>query len=79
MDTKLNQYCSDKLDATSEKREANSCVALGAGVGALGIGAALITGAICPLCYVIAPGLIGAGLLKRRNITKKEKKRGSNE
>lgn len=64
---------------TSEKREANHCMALGAGVGALGVGAALATGAVCPICFIVAPGIVGAGILKRWYINKAEKERGSNE
>ena len=39
---------------TSEKREANHCMALGTGVGALGVGAALATGAVCRICFIVA-------------------------
>ena len=63
----------------TEKREANTCVALGAGVGALGISAALVTGAVCPICIFVAPGLIGAGLFKRWNIKKTKKERDPND
>jgi hypothetical protein len=47
--------------------EGNQCIALGLGVGGLGAAAALAIGATCPLCLVIAPGLVGAGFLKRRS------------
>lgn len=80
METKSKHCCTEqKLGVTSEKREANTCVALGAGVGALGIGAALVTGAVCPICFIVAPGIIGAGVLKHWNIRKQEKRRDSNE
>lgn len=48
-------------------REANQCIGVGLGVGGLGAGAALALGATCPLCLVVAPGLVGLGLLKRRS------------
>jgi len=51
--------------AKKELQDANSCLALGAGVGAMGTGAALLTGATCPLCVIIAPALIGVGVWKR--------------
>ena len=59
-----------KEEKTEEKKqeelqEANTCVALGAGVGALGLGSALLVGAVCPLCVVVSPALIGLGLVKR--------------
>ncbi len=47
------------------KREANTCMALGVGVGALGTASAALAGAVCPLCIVIAPGLVGYGAYKR--------------
>lgn len=52
-------------EADAAKREANTCMALGAGVGALGTAAAVAGGALCPLCVVVAPGLIGIGAYKR--------------
>ncbi len=47
------------------KREANAVIALGGGVGALGLGSSLVLGATCPLCVFVAPGLIGLGLYRR--------------
>ncbi len=43
----------------NELRDANSGIALGAGLGAMGTGTALLVGATCPLCVVFAPALIG--------------------
>ena len=51
--------------AESERREATTCMALGAGVGALGAASAAITGVVCPLCWIVAPGLLGFGAFKR--------------
>ena len=48
------------------RREGNTCLALGGGLAALGAGTALAAGAVCPLCVVAAPALIGYGLYKRR-------------
>ena len=48
-----------------ERQIANTCITVGAGVGALGIASATLTGAICPLCVVVAPGLIGYGTYKK--------------
>lgn len=56
----------DEQDAPDkERRDANTCMALGAGVGVLGSASAAITGAMCPLCIFVAPGLIGYGAYKR--------------
>jgi hypothetical protein len=56
---------STQLDRNAELREANSCMALGAGLGVAGTGTALLAGATCPLCVVIAPALFGFGVWKR--------------
>jgi len=47
------------------RKEGNTCLALGGGLAALGAGTALAAGAVCPLCIVAAPALIGYGLYKR--------------
>lgn len=57
----------------SEKKDAEVCMALGAGVGLLGAASAAMVGAVCPLCVIVAPGLIGYGAIKR---WKKDKKVG---
>ena len=51
--------------STEKKKDANTCMALGAGVGVLGAAAALLTGAVCPLCVFIAPSLVGYGAYQR--------------
>ncbi len=56
--------------AEKDRREGNTCIALGAGVGALGAISAAITGALCPLCIFVAPGLVGVGAIKRWQGTK---------
>lgn len=48
-----------------EVRDANSMIASGIGIGALGAVAAAISGAVCPLCIVAVPALVGAGAYKR--------------
>ena len=52
-------------NVTAELRDANTCMALGAGLGAVSAGTALVAGATCPLCVVLAPALIGFGAWKR--------------
>jgi hypothetical protein len=54
----------------NELRDANSCIALGAGLGAMGTGTALLVGATCPLCVVFAPALIGYGVWKRFSVNR---------
>lgn len=60
------------IKESADKKEENSCIALGVGVAGLGTAAAVVAGAVCPLCFVIAPGLIGAGITKK--ILRRKKK-----
>ncbi|MEW7982245.1 MAG: hypothetical protein G8D58_13125 [gamma proteobacterium symbiont of Phacoides pectinatus] len=62
-----------QCELNRELKDANTTLALGAGVGALGTGTALLTGAVCPFCYVAVPALLGMGLYKRRQIKKRNK------
>lgn len=54
-----------KRTIVKPQHEANSCIVLGAGVGVIGASSAALTGAVCPLCIFIAPGLIGYGAYKK--------------
>lgn len=47
-----------------EKKEANALIGMGAGVSALATASVLTAGAMCPVCYVVVPGLLGAGAYK---------------
>jgi hypothetical protein len=64
VDSDLNKD-SDSNKQNQAEKDGNTCIALGAGVGVLGTASILATGAACPLCYIIAPGLIGLGALRR--------------
>jgi hypothetical protein len=55
------------------KSSANRLLAAGASAGALGTAGALITGAVCPLCVIATPVLVGAGLVKRLKLGRKQK------
>ena len=57
-----------------ELRDAGSCLAMGAGVGTVGTVSALLLGATCPICVVMAPALIGMGLVKGYVARKKRAK-----
>lgn len=48
-----------------EKRDANAMMVAGVGVGALGAVTAAIGGALCPVCVVAAPALLGIGAYRR--------------
>ena len=55
----------DTARSGTERRDANACIALGTGVGALGLLSSVTLGAVCPMCYIVAPGLVAAGVYKR--------------
>jgi hypothetical protein len=48
-----------------ERREANTALGTGVGIGAFGVASAALLGAVCPMCVVAAPALIGYGVYKR--------------
>jgi hypothetical protein len=62
-----------KLQATEDMNNAKAALAMGAGVGAVGTASALLIGATCPICVVMAPALIGMGLIKGYSARKKLK------
>ena len=47
------------------RKEANSTIAMGLGIGAFGAASLALVGATCPLCVVAAPALVSWGLYKR--------------
>ena len=66
------------MDTTAKTNEkalsnANGLLAAGASAGAIGTAGALITGAVCPLCIIATPVLVGAGLVKRMKLNRKQK------
>ncbi|MFW6054252.1 MAG: hypothetical protein ACOC9J_05510 [Persicimonas sp.] len=46
-------------------------VKMGVGVGAFGAGSLALIGATCPLCFFVAPALVGVGLWKTRKVKQK--------
>lgn len=48
-----------------KQREANTLLATGAGIAAIGVAGAVLGGAVCPVCVVAAPALLGIGAWKR--------------
>ncbi len=63
----------DNLPLNNKKlTDADKCIGVGLGVGTLGIGATLLVGATCPICYIAAPALVGAGLWNKRKAARKK-------
>jgi len=48
-----------------ESRDANALMMSGVGIGVFGAVAAAIGGAVCPVCVVAAPALLGVGAFRR--------------
>lgn len=48
-----------------ERAEGNELLGAGLGIGAFGVASGVLLGAVCPLCVVAAPALVGAGIYKR--------------
>lgn len=53
----------DKKDP--ETTDARSLILGGLGIGAFGVISAVVGGAVCPVCVVAAPALVGVGVYKR--------------
>lgn len=49
----------------ARRKEGNQLLGLGLGVGAWGAASGVLLGAVCPVCVVAAPALVGVGLLRR--------------
>jgi hypothetical protein len=46
--------------------EGNRNIKFGVGIGVFGAGSLAVLGATCPLCFFVAPALVGVGAWKRR-------------
>ena len=62
------------LQDEAELKDADQCMMIGAGIGVAGAIAAVGVGAVCPVCYVAVPALIGAGAVKRMRVRRRQKK-----
>ncbi len=55
----------DTMEGEKDRGSGNELLASGLGVGAVGALGALVTGAVCPLCIVATPALLGVGLVQK--------------
>jgi hypothetical protein len=46
-------------------RESTELLTAALGIGAVGAVGAIVGGAVCPLCVIVTPALLGMGLYKR--------------
>lgn len=65
MDTKEEAKMSGDTRKKDRVADANTLIASGVGIGVFGAAAAAISGAVCPLCIVAVPALVGVGVYKR--------------
>ena len=52
-------------DADPKDRESTRYLTMGASIGLFGVVGALAGAAVCPVCVVATPALLGVGLYKR--------------
>ena len=55
----------DVKDAKAAVTDANSMLLAGAGIGVIGVVGAVLGSAVCPVCVVAAPTLLGVGAYRR--------------
>ncbi|QDG49483.1 hypothetical protein FIV42_01630 [Persicimonas caeni] len=51
-------------------------IKMGIGVGVFGAGSLALIGATCPLCFFVAPAMVGVGMWKSRKAKEKLAERG---
>ncbi len=66
----------EQENAEEKIKKGNTCIGMGVGLGAISAGAAVVTGAVCPFCYVAVPALVGVGIYERQ---KGKKQKGKEE
>lgn len=62
--TQTTDMPNNEQQIQQELRDAGSCLVMGASVGTVGTASALLLGATCPICFIMAPALVGIGLIK---------------
>ena len=53
-----------------QKKEGEGHIKFGIGVGAFGATSLALIGATCPLCFFVAPAMVGVGVWKRHQAKK---------
>ena len=62
---------SSRDEDEDERKEANTLMLGGLGIGAVGMVAAAVGGAVCPVCVVAAPALLCFGAYRRWRTSKR--------
>jgi hypothetical protein len=61
----MQHECERAVDAKTLREDGNALLGAGLGVAAIGALGGLVAGAVCPVCIVATPALIGAGVVQR--------------
>lgn len=56
----------DEYNRRKQHEEGTGHIKFGVGVGVAGAASMAIIGATCPLCFFVAPAMVGLGVWKRR-------------
>ena len=73
MSTREPELVEDSSRDEDTRKEANTLMLGGLGIGAVGMIAAAVGGAVCPVCVVAAPALLCVGAYRRWRTTKRRK------
>lgn len=62
-----------------QQKEGEGHIKFGVGVGLFGAGSLALIGATCPLCFFVAPAMVGLGVVKRHQAQKILRRRQSTD
>lgn len=61
----------ESIGDEAERKEANTLMLGGLGLGAIGVLGAVVGAAVCPVCIVAAPTMLGLGAYRRWRTAKR--------
>jgi uncharacterized membrane protein YgdD (TMEM256/DUF423 family) len=64
------KWKADPTDNEEMLEEGKRNVKVGVGLGAFGAGSLALIGTTCPLCFFVAPAMVGVGMWKTRKAKK---------
>ena len=65
MEKDKSQVIEKGWDKSEQPSSSTLLITSGMGIGIIGTGAALLTGAVCPLCVIATPSLLGGGIIMK--------------
>jgi hypothetical protein len=72
--TENSETIASEPAACAERAAANRLLGAGLGVGVFGAVSGALLGAVCPLCIVVAPALVGAGIYEHVGASRRAKR-----